>query len=837
MTVNKLELLAPAGNRASFKAALNNGTDAIYLGIDKFSARRQADNFSIDELADAVREAHLRGVKVYVAFNTIISDDELFSAAEDLARIGGAGADAVIVQDWGVFWLVKRFLPELKVHVSTQMNTHNVSMVKFLERAGADRITLARELSIDEIAGICESTDLQIEAFIHGALCFSYSGQCLFSSMVGSRSGNRGMCPQACRMSYNLVAVGSKQEVWPTPGNHILSTRDLCGIRLIPELAEAGVKALKIEGRMKSPEYVATVVRIYRNAIDRYLKNPKNFNVSEEEIDELKEVFSRGFTEGYLKGLRDERLMSYDRPSDRGILLGRVTFLDVYKGRLGLHIRKELCVGDEIEVWVSRGGRVRTKVKELFVKDKPVQCAPPDSKVVIAIQGKRHKINTGDRVFRVHNEKLVELARSTIEGVGSRRIPISMAAYIEIGKPVRLKAKVSDDFGAEEAQVLSEFMAEKGERRALSEADVIAQLNRLGNTIYWVDSWDIKVESGVMVPLGKLNELRRSLIEELDAARLKSYRRPSVSVKEVKKGLKDAMESERMMKREKPLLSVDVSTIEQARAAAQSGADWLYVRQGFSRQIGADINELTAIAAKEGVKLAFATGNILHQNELDDLIRLVESKAGHLDALLIDNLGVYNAVKSLDIPVFLDYHVNNFNRLSAKYFRNAGAARICLSPELTLEQIKDVTASVNTDFEVIVHGWLEVMTAEHCVPSASKNSCQLCSSRTYYIEDLKGFRFPVEQDANCRSHIYNSKELYLLPNMNELFEAGLSSLRLLLNRHEPSVAGRLTAVYREAIDLLALGVEDISSAVKKAEKIFPDKKTNTTTGHFFREVY
>ncbi|MBE0448494.1 MAG: DUF3656 domain-containing protein [Actinobacteria bacterium] len=836
MDNKQLELLAPAGSRTSFEAALNNGADAVYLGIGKFSARRQAENFSIDDLENAAREAHLRGVKVYVAFNTIISDDELASAAENLARISEAGVDSVIVQDWGIFEVTKRFFPGLKVHASTQMNAHNVSMVKFLEQMGADRIVLARELSIDKIADICNSTDLQIETFIHGALCFSYSGQCLFSSMVGNRSGNRGLCSQACRMSYGLIAVGREEEVWPAPGRHLLSTRDLCGIRLIPELAKAGVKALKIEGRMKSPEYVATVVRIYRGAIDRYLKDQENFSVSEEEIDELREAFSRGFTEGYLKGIRDERLMSYGQSSDRGILLGRVTYLDVYKGRLGLSLKRELCVGDEIEIWVSRGGRVRTKVGELLVNDKPVQCAPAGSKAVIIISGKRHKINTGDRVFRVHNEKLIKKARATIAGAGAKKIPINVTAHIGVGKPIELRAHVSRDFGGEEARVMSDFSAEKGERRVLSESDVIAQLNRLGNTIYQVDSWNIDIAPGVMVPLGKLNELRRTLTEKLDSARLSPYERSKISVKKVKKDLSDAMEPERGIVCGKPLLTVDISTVEQAQAAVQNGADWLYVKQGFPGQAEAEISEVFSVALEKGVKLALAIGNILHQGEVEDLLGFIKSNMGYFDALLIDNFGLYHAVRSLNLPVFLDYHINNFNRLSSRLFRDTGASRICLSPELTLDQIKEITGSVDVEFEAMVHGWLEVMTAEHCVPSASKESCRDCLSKRFYIEDLKGFKFPIMQDAKCRSHIYNSRELYLLPNMNRFFEAGLASLRLLLNLYEPKIVGQLTAIYREAIDLINLGVEDIAPVLKKAEQIFHDS-SGTTTGHFFREVY
>ncbi|OIO85009.1 MAG: hypothetical protein COW32_00525 [Candidatus Aquicultor secundus] len=831
---NKLELLAPAGNRKAFDAALNSGADAIYLGVEKFSARRQAGNFTIDELKKAVRDAHLRGTKVYVAFNTIISDGELPSAIESLAEINNAGADAVIIQDWGVFKLVKRLLPDIRVHASTQMNTHNLEMVKFLEEQGANRITLARELSIGEIAEICDSTTVKIETFIHGALCFSYSGQCLFSSMVGNRSGNRGMCPQACRLGYSLSVAGSREEVWPTPGKHILSTKDLSGIKLLPELAKAGVKALKIEGRMKSPEYVATVVRVYRNAIDRYLRDPDTYSVSDEEINELKEVFSRGFTEGYFKDIRDSRLMSFDRPSDRGMLIGRVTYLDVYTGKLGLQLKHELCVGDEIEVWVSHGGRVKAKVDELLIADKRVECAPEGSKAVIVLKGKRHKINTGDRVFRIYNERLIKTARESITGAVSRRVPIEMSAFIEVGKPIELKAHVNPAYGGQRAEVTSDFNAEKGEKRTLCEHDVISQLNRLGNTIYEVDSWDITVGSGAMVPLGKLNDLRRTLVERLDTERVKAYRRTRVAPKKAQDELDAIMRPERTKKPQKPLLAADVSSPDQAVQAAQNGADWLYLRPGFLRQGGFDLAKLSEMAAEKGAKLALAIGNIIHQSEISALLALIESKRDYLDALLIDNFGIFRAVRDLGLPLFLDYHINNFNRVSTRFFRDSGASRICLSSELTLDQLAALSNSVDVETEALVHGWLEVMTAEHCVPSASKKSCEFCSMRDFYIEDQKGFKFPVEQDTRCRSHIYNSRELNMLPNTANLMRTGVGSLRLLLNRYEPEAAGAITRLYREAIDLITAGVDDVTPVLKKADRLFP--AAETTTGHYFRAV-
>ncbi len=831
----KIELLAPAGNKSSFAAALNAGADAVYLGIDKFNARRGAGNFSTDELTDAVQQAHLKGTKVYTTFNVLISDEELPVAIESLALINNAGADAVIVQDWGVFDLIRRLIPELRVHASTQMNAHNIEMVKFLEDKGAKRVTLARELAIEEISRIHNSTGLEIETFIHGALCFSYSGQCLFSSMVGNRSGNRGFCPQACRMGYELVAAGKKEEIWPTPGKHILSTKDLCGIRLIPELAKAGVRALKIEGRLKSPEYVATVVRIYRDAIDRFSSDPDNFSVTEGEIDELKEAFSRGFTEGYFKKVRDGRLMSFERPNNRGIFLGRATYMDVYTGRLGLRLKRELCVGDEIEVWVTKGGRVKAKIGELYIGDRPVKCAPAGSKAVIVVKGKRHTIKSGDRVFRVHNAALSKKAKDTMSGAGSARIPIKIAARLEIGKPIELKAHVVGPASGQEAEVKSDFLAEEGERRMLSADDVIAQLNRLGNTVYEVGSWDIKVGPGVMVPLGKLNGLRRSLMERLDNSRSASYRHPEISVVKIKNKLLDILKPEFSKTNRKLSLAVDVSNLAQAKEASQGGADWIYLKPGFSRLGSAELDQLAELRSS-GVGVAIATGNILHERGLESFIKLVQSNIANLDAILVDNFGVYYAAKDFGLPIFLDYHINNFNRASTRFFRDGGVSRVCLSPELTLEQIAAIANSVDVECEALVHGWLEVMTAEHCVPSASKKSCDVCSSRKFYITDPKGFKFPVEQDINCRSHVYNSRELYMLPNIGNLMGAGLASLRLLLNRYGPGDVGRVTSLYREAMNLITAGVGDITPILKKAERMFSGLTDMSTTGHFFRQT-
>ncbi|MDI6717188.1 MAG: DUF3656 domain-containing protein, partial [Actinomycetota bacterium] len=581
-----------------------------------------------------------------------------------------------------------------------------------------------------------------------------------------------------------------------------------------------------------------------RQAIDRYLENPSEFFILDSEVDELKEAFNRGFTEGYMKGIRDNRLMSFERPNDRGLLIGRVTYIDVYTGKLGMQARREICQGDEIEIWVSRGGRVKVKVEELLVNGKRVQCAPAGSKVVAVVKEKRHRIKAGDRVFRVHNERMAKAAKELISGESAKKVPINIRAEIELGKPIKLEAcvdKAVDDSShtKERAEVTSDFLVEKGERKTLDVSGVIAQLSRLGNSVYQVRSWDILLEPGVMVPLGRLNELRRSLIERLDQARLKVHEKPKISVNEVRKRLLDELKAKEKSKchrgkRQRIVLTVDVSNTNQAKEAIQNGADWIYLRRGFSRLGNFNLGELAKLCAGMGVKTALATGNIAHDSEIGDIIKLVEELADNIDAILVDNFGVYSAVESLGLPIFLDYHLNNFNRLSLKTFNGSTVSRVCLSPELSLEQISQIADSTEIEIETLIHGWLEVMTAEHCIPSILKGSCKICPKSKFYIEDAKRFRFPVEQDIKCRSHVYNSHELYLLPNISNLVKAGISSMRLLLNRYEPEIAGRITSVYREAIDLVAAGMDDVSIALNRAESLINDSKT--TTGHYFKAV-
>ena len=422
-----IELLAPAGNAAALRAAVRGGADAVYLGLDSFNARRGADNFTLETLADACAYAHLRGVRVYVTFNTAVLPSEVARALETVRQAYRAGADAFIVQDIGIASEISRALPEARLHISTQMNTHNAAGIEAAARLGAQRVTLARELSVLEIAHLAEVADgygMEVESFAHGALCVCYSGQCFMSSLIGGRSANRGLCAQACRLPYTLHNVALRKNL-PAPGEHLLSPQDLCAIDLLPELVEAGVTSFKIEGRMKSPEYVFAVTQTYRAVLDRTLAeraagSGKDVRAAEDEHRTLAEAFSRGFTTAYLENQRGNDIMSYGRPNNRGVFVGRVT--SAKNGVATVAAERPLAPGDVLEFWTNKGHFAYTLDQVSLDKQGNVRMAPD------------RPVGKGDRVFRVRS------AEAAFEDdVFEPRVAVTGRVVLRIGQPLRVE--------------------------------------------------------------------------------------------------------------------------------------------------------------------------------------------------------------------------------------------------------------------------------------------------------------------------------------------------------------------------------------------------------------
>ena len=580
----KIELLAPAGTWEALEAAVYAGADAVYLGGKSFGARQYADNFDQDGMIRAVHFAHLHRVRIYVTVNTLVDDSETDELTRYLLFLHNIGVDGIIVQDLGVVRIARTLVPDLPVHASTQMTLTNSAGVEFAQSLGITRSVLARELSLKEISAAAEKGE--IECFIHGALCMCYSGQCLMSSLIGGRSGNRGRCAQPCRLPYRLTDKnGTDLLAGRDVGQYLLSPKDMNTLDILPQMLEAGVTSLKIEGRMKRPEYVAVVVDCYRRAIDSYLAG--NYYVSAEDRANIEQIFNRDFTTAYLEKRPGRMLLSDRRPNNRGVLVGRVAKLARYgehKNQTGsfdnvsegfhnglnselIKLEKELHLGDGLEFWVTQGGRVGITVEKMLRNGAEITVARPGDLVQIGVP---KGVRLNDRVFRTLDNALMQYAQSFYGQDFKRRIPVDVAVEARLGQPLQIK--MTDDEGT----VVSgetDFIVEAARKHPLDEATVRKQMDRLGTTEYTLRNLQFIHDENVMVPLSEINEARRLATERLDAARIEKFaprRKRATSVTGL--SAEKTGSAHRNTKNKGAILAVHCDTLEKVQVALQCGA-------------------------------------------------------------------------------------------------------------------------------------------------------------------------------------------------------------------------------------------------------------------------
>lgn len=501
----KCELLAPAGGMEQLKAAVENGADAVYLGGRLFNARINASNFEDAELAEAVRYAHLRNVQVYVTMNILLYNEELQEALEYAAYLYQIGVDALIVQDLGLAELLREHLPNFPLHLSTQGTVYNLSGVRSAEKLGFCRVVPSRELSLTEIKEITSHTACELEVFCHGALCICYSGQCHMSRLFGGRSGNRGQCGQPCRLKYTDENGKS---------GYFLSPRDLCTVDILDKLIEAGVSSLKIEGRMKSAEYVATVVRIYRKYLDQYYENG-SYTVKKQDMDDLRQIFCRGdFTHGYLTGSPGRSMMAENLPKHSGIAIGTVTSCRRGSTLVDVQLFDTLEMGDGVEIRGSnRTGNVISYLKQIGTD-------------TWRIGDIKEKVVPGDQVYRISSKKLLERARRDSRE-NTRQIPVDMAFTCRVGEVPSLTVRE----GHNTVTVQGNGVAEQAKNRP-SEADRIeTQLRKTGGTPFAVQACVVTVDGVCIVPISQINQMRRNVLEQLE--QLKTKPRESVNIEEI----------------------------------------------------------------------------------------------------------------------------------------------------------------------------------------------------------------------------------------------------------------------------------------------------------------
>ncbi len=842
------ELLAPAGSMEALRAAVENGADAVYLGARAFSARGYAANFSEKELEEAIDYAHLRGVKVYVTLNTLLKDGEIAEALDLLCLLKEMGADAVLVQDMGLLSLARQYVPDLPLHASTQMTLHNSEGALFAKDLGIERVVLSRECSLEEIKQIGENSGLETEAFVHGALCISYSGQCLLSSIIGGRSGNRGYCAQPCRKGYRLKKDGKTVK---TEGTYLLSPKDLNSSPCIPFLLEAGIASLKIEGRMKRPEYVAGVVGTYSHLLDRCLEDTKKCSVSREEAETLEQLFNRGFTEGYFfKNPRGE-LMSRLRPYNRGVFAGTVKGYDRKLRRVTIELAASLSAGDGILFAGTEKYRAGSEaeekewkekeegwvIRQMYRGKKPVKQAKAGDTVEIPFNV---EVRPGSPVYRTLDKGLMDiLEKSYTSETFLRKVPVLLKAAVCEGKPLKLTLS---DHDSNSVTLESEYMVEKALRQPGEKEQLARQFSKLGNTGFEPETVEVEVQGEVFVPVKEINQLRNRAVSELEKLRIARGKRKPCPESEIK-----LPELATWTCPEQPLLAVSVYSPGELEEAIEGGADLLYYGEGLfcpgkgrdkAFRFEADYETAVRLARDAGRKIYFKTPRIVKDSEMPAVNEILDAaKALAADGVLVSNLGVFRLAKAKGIPVIPDSSLNVFNSYALDFFCKKGAERVTLSPELTLEEIRLLAAAGPA--EAIVHGRLELMESEHCVVGGllggKKERCTApCRNGNHALADEKNYEFPLVMDSACRMHLLNSKALCMLEHVPKLLDAGVASIRietLGMSGKEKEEQGvrKLIRMYRTAIDNYLEKGKARTGTCDKLGKGF-------TTGHYFRGV-
>ena len=826
----KIELLAPAGNWEALLAALAGGADAVYLGAKTFSARQYASNFDLERLRQAAELLHLHRKKMYVTVNTLISDAEIPKALELLGHIYNAGIDGVIIQDLGLIRLARQHLPELELHASTQMTVHNAAGALFLKKLGIKRIVLARELTKAEVQAIKEESGLEVEVFVHGALCVCYSGQCLMSSMIGGRSGNRGRCAQPCRLEYQLF---KGDEAVKTKGSFLLSPKDLALAELIPDLYQAGVTSLKIEGRMKRPEYVYTVVKTYRQLLDRYIEGRGEYRVEPAEIRRLSETFNRGFTTGYFGGGRNREIISVTRPNNRGAFLGRISDVNQRTGRIKLRLDTDLECGDLVEVWVSKGGRISVTIDSLSDQSgNKLQGAKLGDTVTFKIEGKAYP---GDRVFKIASAHLQDETKLALDPENPKlKITCNAIVSGSLKQPLEL---IFEEQTGNQGKAVSSIPLQTARNRPLTTEVLRDQLGRLGNTPFRLDNIENRLGEGLMLPLSELNGLRRRAIDSLTAKMLAPYGRDRINPNFNISGSNVAHKLKPDSK-----LSVWVADLPGVIAAAKAGGDLIYAGGDELTGFHWDRDALAyayEAAHNNGAKLIMGLPRINREGQQSKWIKDCHNIFRmENDGVIISDLGTLElALSESERPIYLNYTLNFFNHWSLKLGAEERIKQVTLSPELSLAQIKALLKvhTASPVLECLVQGPLELMVSEYC-PMGSllgeeKEGCSgHCRDARYYLKDRMKMDFPIFTDQYCRMHLLNSVDLCLYPDLEKLIQLPLT-LRLELKTFEAEAVAFLVENYRQKKD---------GNCPADPERVIAEFRKITgrgiTKGHYFRGV-
>lgn len=819
----EVELLAPAGNFEAFVAAVENGANAVYLGSKEFNARRQAENFDNEDLKRAIEYAHIRGVKVYLTLNILLTNREITRITDFLTHIASIGIDGVIVQDLGLARFIKSIIPDIKIHASTQMTVHNIQGVKELEALGFDRVVLARELGLDEVNHICNNTSLDIEIFIHGALCISYSGQCLFSSMIGGRSGNRGMCAQPCRLKYSIVKGDNPGKLF---NGYILSPKDLCSVNNLDSIVNSGVKSLKIEGRMKRPEYVAVVVRVYRKYIDMLTKG-ENLDISKEDYNDLIQIFNRGgFTSGYLFNKAGSNMMCFEKPNNWGVYIGKIKEYHHKKKHAVITLENNLKVGDGIEFW-DRNNGYGIAVTKILMKDVPIDEAKCGDTVSIIIP---KEINSGVKVYKTSSIDLLNKAR---ESYKESKLKVEIEGEIELRYNKPITFRIFDEQN-NKVEVIGDTVSEKAINRPLTKARVLEQLNKLGDKPFIFKNLIINLDEDISVPISEINRIRREVIDRLSILRATSVL-ANIDVNEARIKAKKALNREKASKQANTKLSVFLSNISiykdiniNVNRYYLPITEYLINKEKFVEFLRKQKKTETEIFIALPRIMRHSLSSIL-ESKIDELI------AYGIDGALTTGFGQVSLINKKDISFASDFTYNTFNNFSVDVLKEQGINTFTLSPELNIPQLKDIIESSDIASEAIVYGRIPLMISEFCpiggiTEDSKSQKCNACLNDNFYLFDRTNNKFPVITDKiTCQSQILNSKILFMGEELKKIIKLKPDFIRLNISTE---TFGEMYNTIKFHRDYLDYG-EEIIDNYREYIKNF---KENHTKGHYFRGV-
>jgi putative protease len=826
------ELLAPAGDLDCAKAAVENGADAIYFGLERFNARMRAHNFTEADLPRLMEFLHRRGVKGYVTFNTLVFENEMADAEHYARAIIAAGVDAAIVQDVGICRLIRRMSPDFPIHVSTQMTITSAAGIEFARELGCNLVVLARECSLKEIeeilagartqsdsndSGVPRHVSLPLEVFVHGALCVAYSGQCLTSEALGGRSANRGECAQACRMPYDLVADG--QEINLGNRKYLLSPQDLAGLEVLPELVRVGIASLKIEGRLKSPEYVANITRIYRQALNnlnRRSQTPEQYSVpgsasaQDRSKYQMEMAFSRGLHTGWFRGINNQRLVHGFFGKKRGVYLGEV--LEVCHDAVRVRLQDALQPGDGV---VFDAGNPEEKEEGGRVYE-----IAPDRHSAHNRNGSRHgpeqgtvlrgtallrfgegdvdfnRVHAGDKLWKTSDPRLERDLRRTYEGDQPRfQRPISMEVHGRAAQPLTLLVR---DEAGHVVRCDSAMPLVNAQTQPLNTERLTQQLSRLGGTPFILANLRNLLPSGVLLPVSELNRLRRQAVKELETLRARPARWTLCSALSEPK-----VEGFPEPRATAPELIVLVRSLSQLDAALDCSVQTLYCEFEDPKKYREAVNCLrNSSLCREGA-IFVAPPRIFKMGE-DWVLRQVRSSEA--DGYLVRN---YDHLRFFAHDRCIgDYSLNVANRLTADYFKNRfGLERVTASYDLNVAQLEALLQAAPPDwFEVTLHQRMPMFHMEHCIFCAflSKgtdytNCGRPCDKHEVQLRDRVGAEHTVKADAGCRNTVFNARAQTGAEFAERMIELGVRKFRIEFLNETPEVVIQTVQKYRQLL--------------------------------------